>query len=458
MPKIRLIGVLALISSTLLLQVGPVQSQVPAVDNREPDILLKAEVVPDIRYVQAQLIYILRVYSRESIDCGRFYEPKHEPFDCESSELHMNHAEVQKRGDVKQYQESGYNVYEQRYVIFPQNSGRLEIPSITFAGQISAAFFLDLKTIKQHFPARQLDIQPKPPDFPDNERWLPAQDLLLNEAWTLNSSHFQPGEPISLTLTMQVKGLTDEQLPKLEKLLPQHFDGFHVDPQPGQPPKNRFDKDDWLISEKQQSIDFVPKKPGHYSLPEIKIPWWDTINQQLSYAVLPARSIQVSAVTDNGWQTFMVDRIQTNLWFLVSFGLAVAWLITLVAWWRQRQQRPVSNSPTTDSSQKHQLLRATRKALKQACELNDPQPAKQALLEWAAIRWDDIPMYNLGNIAAQLTDTEAKAQLTELDRVLYASEAKAWNGKKFWQIMSKNLVNKPSTRKREVSPLPTLYP
>ncbi len=51
---------------------GQVQSQVPAVDNREPDILLKAEVVPDIRYVQAQLIYIMRVYSRESIDCGRF--------------------------------------------------------------------------------------------------------------------------------------------------------------------------------------------------------------------------------------------------------------------------------------------------------------------------------------------------------------------------------------------------
>lgn len=181
---------------------GQVQSQVPAVDNREPDILLKAEVVPDIRYVQAQLIYIMRVYSRESIDCGRFYEPNHEPFDCESSELQMNHAEVQKRCDVKQYQESGYNVYEQRYVIFPQNSGRLEIPSITFAGQISAAFFWYLKTIKQHFPARQLDIQPKPPDFPDNERWLPAQDLVLNEAWTLNSSHFQPGEPVSLTLTM----------------------------------------------------------------------------------------------------------------------------------------------------------------------------------------------------------------------------------------------------------------
>jgi hypothetical protein len=420
---------------SLFLQVGQVQSQVITDGSEQTaDIFLKTEIVPEIPYVQAQFIYILRVYSQKKIVADQF------------PELNIEHANVQKLGRVLDGK-----VLEQRYAIFPENSGPLEIPSITFTGAINQypagsldAIFNPPERIEQHFPSRQLDIQPKPSQFPDNAWWLPAQDFTLNEAWRFNSPHFKVGESVTLTLTMQAKGAT--QLPKL---LPQNLDGIYF--YPASPQLDKRFEDNWLITEKRQQINVVLKKPGNYTLAEMKIPWWDTINQQLRYAYLPARSIHVFAATEKEGQFSLIEVIHTHLWLLVSIGLAMTWLITLVVWWRQR---PVS---TTDLTQKRQNLRGARQALKRACVQNDPQQTKQALLEWAANRWRDIPMYNLGNIAAQLNDAEAKAGLRELDRVLYAPQELAWDGKAFWRLMSKNM-GKASTGKVENSPLPDIYP
>ncbi len=95
----------------------------------------------------------------------------------------------------------------------------------------------------------------------------------------------------------------------------------------------------------------------------------------------------------------------------------MVWIITLIACWRQRKPSSVSTSPI-DSTQL-QNLRMARKVLKQACEQNNPQSVKQALLDWATIRWDKIPIHNLGHIASQLNETKARAELRKLDRVLY---------------------------------------
>jgi len=466
--KSGLTRILALIGLAFLFLVGQVQSQViensEPLDSRELDIFLTAEVVPEIQYVRTQLIYILRVYSRENIECGRFYEPNHEPFGCEqSSELNIDHADVQKLDEVRhftaQYQDSVYKIREQRYALFPENSGLLEIPPITFRGSICEgtcnAIFNPPKKIEKYFPSRQLNIQPKPLEFPDDAWWLPTQDFTLNEAWHLNSSHFRLDEPVTLTLTLQAKGVRAAQLPKLR--LPPHLEGIHF--YPASPQFKEHFEGDWLISEKQQQIDFIPKKPGQYTLPDITIPWWDSVNQQLRYAKIPAHSIHVLALNDKKGQTekeFPIDMTHTDLWFWVSIALVVVWLMTLVVWWRQGQQRPVSTLQT-DLRQKRQTLRAARQTLKRACEQNTPQQTKQALLDWATIRWQDMPMHNLVDIAEQLRDTQAKAKLRELDRVLYAAQEVIWEGKVFWRVISKSM-DKISTGKVDVSPLPTLYP
>jgi len=443
----------------LFFQIWQAQSQTM---DASPNIFLKIEVIPDTLYVQAQFIYILRVYSLEKIECSRFYEIDHEPFGCEqSSELYLDRAKAEKLGDIKilneSHQEHTYKVYEQRYAIFPEQSGILEIPAVIFRGKICqnicSDFFNPPKKIEQHFSKHQVKIQSQPVKFPNDTAWLPAQDFTLTEAWNLNSADFKVGEPVTLTLTMRAKGLKAEQLPQLQR---QNLEGIHFYSKSSQL-QNRFENG-WLIGEKQQTIDLIPKKLGSYTLAEIKIPWWDTVNQLPRYAMLPAHSIEIRGLTGNKWQIVdLAKMIQRNYWFWLSMSLMVIWLITLIAWWKQRQQQPFLTSPTTDNPAQPNLRTASKK-LKQACKQNDPYQAKQALLEWATIRWSDKPMYNLGNIADQFSNTEAKTALKKLDKVLYAPKEIVWEGQAFWQVMSKNLLDKASTGKVKIYPLPALYP
>jgi len=450
-----------LIALVFWFMVGQVQSQIMEIpknsttNSRDQDIFLKTEIIPEILYVQAQFVYIMRVYSHKAIKCGRFFEPNNEPLDCDhASELNIKQANIQKLGEIRnftdQYQGRTYKIREQRYAIFPEISGHLEIPSITFRGHICDGTCNSIlnppEKIEQHFPARQLNIQPKPSQFPDNVWWLPAQNFTLNEAWSLNSPNFIVGESITLTLTMQAKGLISAQLPKL---LPQNLEGINFYPASPQF-KNRFEEN-WLISQKQQQINLVLKKPGNYTLPEIKIPWWDTIKQQRRYAILPARLIHVSTE-----KYFPIDLSRVNLWFWISISLGMVWIITLIAWWRRRKPSSVAMMQT-DSTQL-QNIRMARKAVKQACEQNNPQLVKQALLKWATIRWDKIPIHNLAHIASQLDDTKACAELRKLDRVLYAPQEVVWKGKAFWQVMSKYKDKTSLTGKVKNSPLPELYP
>ncbi len=416
------------IALTFLLQVTQVHSKVE-------DIIVTTEVLPETQYMQAQLVYILRVYSHKKIEHGQF------------ADFNIDGAEVKKLGKIKnfvdKFEGTHYQVIEQRYAIFPENSGFLNIPSINFIGLIQEftagsleALFNPPKEIKQNFPSKILEIKSKPSNFKD-DRWLPAQDFILNQSWQLKSSNFKVDEPISLTLTIQAKGLREAQLPNLS--IP-HIDGLKVYPQSSK--LEQHFQDDWLISKKQQLIHLVPKKPGNYILPTIKIAWWDTVNQKRRYAILPAHLINVA--TNN--QEFVINN---NFWFFTSIILAILLIVIIL----------FNNiNITKNNNSEPKIIKTTTaiKALKQACKQNDPQQAKQALCNWAAIRWSTMPTYNLVSIADKFDDTEIKAQLLELDRLFYAEEKIAWDGKLFWSVMSKN-INKTSKEKKDISILPELY-
>lgn len=420
------------IALTFLFQVTQVHSKVE-------DIFVTTKVLPETQYMQAQLVYILRVYSHKKIEHGQF------------ADFNIDGAEVKKLGKIKnfidQFEGNHYQVIEQRYAIFPENSGILNIPSISFIGLIQEftagsleALFNPPKEIKQNFPSKILDIKPKPSKF-KADRWLPAQDFILNQSWQLKSSNFKVDEPISLTVTMQAKGLREAQLPNLS--IP-HIDGLKVYPQSSK--LEQHFQDDWLISKKQQLIHLVPKKPGNYTLPTIKIAWWDTVNQKPQYAILPAHLINVA--TNN--QQFVINN---NFWFFTSIVLAL--LLILIIFFNQINNNKIVTK-NNNSEEKIIKTRTTIKALKQACKQNDPQKAKQALFDWAAMRWSTMPTYNLISIADKFDDTELKAQLLELDRLFYAKEKITWDGKLFWSVISKN-INKTSKEKKDISILPELY-
>jgi hypothetical protein len=389
---------------------NPVSAQMS--EKIRQDTFLKASVVSETSYVQAQLIYILQLYDRFSvIKSGEFSTPL------------IEHLEFQQLGDETdfqtQFQDQTYQVRERRYALFPKNKGQLTIPASDFIGRIALpeslcdpSFEYCLKKISLKSEAIRVNIQPKPPQFPEDNWWLPAQNLSLSEEWRFKRPFFQVGEPVIRILTLQAKGLMAKQLPELPPLENSYPESSQLE--------DHFENSG-VIGERLQTFVLVPTKAGDYLLPPVKIPWWDSENQKIRYATLPAHSIYVSP-SSRAFMNFSLMKFEP--WAVI---FALCWLITLFIWWWR------THFPATQSESPEPLnIKKARLAIKQACEQNDPKKTEKAVLDWAMMRWRN--MTNLGNVARQLNDLEVKMVFNHLDRTLYAQKKVYWEGKDFWKV------------------------
>ncbi len=420
---------------------NPVFAQMSEKTNEKQDTFLKASVVSKTSYVQAQLIYILHLYDRLSVlKSGEFSTPL------------IKHIEFQQLGDETyfqtQFQDQTYQVRERRYALFPKNKGKLTIPASDFIGRIALpeslcdpSFEYCLKKIHLKSEAIQVNIQPKPPQFQEEHWWLPTQNLSLSEEWRFKRPFFQIGEPVIRIITLQAKGLMAKQLPELPAL-----ENFY----PESSQLKDYFENSGVIGERIQTFVLIPT--GDYILLPVKIPWWDSENQKIRYATLPAHSIDVSPSSPTFTNFFLM---KFEPWAVI---FALGWLITLFVWW-WRTHFPI---PTNQSESPEPLnIKKARQAIKQACEQNDPKKTEKAVLNWAMMRWRN--MTNLSHVARQLNDLEVKIVFNHLDRTLYAQKQAYWEGKTFWKVFkvflqkTSTAKNKDNAEQKGNSVLPKLY-
>ena len=64
---------------------------------------------------------------------------------------------------------------------------------------------------------------------------------------------------------------------------------------PDQPQGISRDDGQWVLGHKEFRYAIVPEQEGELVLPELKVHWWDTVNNRQQTAVLPAKRIEVQA-------------------------------------------------------------------------------------------------------------------------------------------------------------------
>jgi len=112
--------------------------------------------------------------------------------------------------------------------------------------------------------------------------------VFLIESWPANSQEFRVGEPVTRTLTLRANGLGSSQLPEIHASVPDGIKQY-----PDQPVRENRVDDNGLVAISQQKVALIPARPGTFVLPEVEIPWWNTRTDELEYARLPARPIDV---------------------------------------------------------------------------------------------------------------------------------------------------------------------
>jgi hypothetical protein len=470
---------------------------------RSANIFLETEVDSKQPLVQAAVNVTVKLYVGE-----RLYRPD---LDLPASA----DAIVQKVGDDEQSEEvrngRSYQVVTRHYLVFPQHSGTIELNGAVLSGQVAdrrranpfgndpfadvfgQSPFANMTTtrpIRLHGDDITLNVQPRPAGF-ESGYWLPARRVTLEGEWNPTDVQVHVGDPITLTLHLQAEGQTAAQLPDLSSLLalPSGVKAY-----PDQAKLENSTRGDAVVGTRSQSIALIADQAGKFSVPDLKVRWWDTQTGQARETTLPGKTLVIlratgvpSTSTAAKPATSAATRVPANQsatpaaaaatkgagttprpeegpWRWIALTLGVLWLATLAAWlgsrWRGAKRNPSSlrsgarDEPPNGSANAAQA----RAAFQAACRKNDALAARRALLAWARAEASNAPPAGLNALARQVDDAELANLIRALDRACYAGDA--------WQdgtVLARALTKLPTPRSttapsQRQSSLAPLYP
>ncbi len=432
------------------------------------EVFLKAEATPTNGYIQAQIIYTLRVFTRVEIARAQLSEPE------------LADAVIEKLGEDTNYNTEingvAYSVTERKYAVFPQKSGALTIKPLVLTAEVLSAnrslynnFFNPqvAKTKRVESPAIKLDIKPAP-SLTAGHPWLPAEQLELKQAWSGDTAHMKVGEPLTRTLTLQAKGITVGQLPELGSS--QNNGAFKT--YPDQPVLKENKGSDGLTAFREEKIALIPSQAGSYTLPAVSIPWFNTQTQKMEVASIPETVITAIAGADAPAPapathappaalkpverppaapiTSTTPAPTDDYWPWLALVLAVGWLATLVYFLRNK---PANKAMPDEAAMEREMrFKDTVKRLKKACAENDAPAAKKALLDWGRQQFQAT---SLGAIATHC-EARLRDEIQELNQVLYGKDTGQWQGKRLFQTFTENQARAKLAGKED-SPLEPLY-
>lgn len=411
---------------------------------------------PTSVYVQQMLYYDVVIYFDGDLQRGNLTEPV------------LEGAEIQRLGpDVEGTALVGgvrYRTITRRYAITPQRSGNLSIQPPLFTGEMIDRdpnrynYFSRSKTVMAEVEAIALEIKAQPTSFPGN--WLVAGLVTLTEEWQPATDQLTAGEPVTRIITLSAVDVAANQLPELSQQFPDNIRAYQEQPQ-----SRGAERSGRMVAQKVYTTALIASSSGEVVLPEIRLPWWNSQTNQLDYAVLPERTLQVlgnstqpqspaplvqqpvtttSNAHTNPWQWNYTSNLLLGLW-LATIAIFSYLLLSGASRYRARSQ---------DNSKTLQISSFSPKALQRACQAGDAQGAKQALLYWAKQRYQPAPT-SLGELRHCAGDADFATAILQLERQLYGEQPHPWQGEALYQAWQRL----PSaTQADNQSTLATLYP
>ncbi|MBC3414047.1 protein BatD [Pseudomonas sp. SWRI51] len=428
-----------------------IELQVQQADAQRPDIasqvFIEATLDSTEVYVQAQAVLTLRIYHSVAL-----YD------DSSLSPLQLENAKVDPLGESRTYEKDingvRHGVIETRYAIYPQQSGALDIPPLTFTataadnGEQPAGTPRVGRQVQVSSQALHLSIKPIPASYPKDRPWLPARSLTLEERWNPDptTQPTQIGDSLTRNVTLRAEGLSSPQLPPLPAT-----EAIGLRRYPDQPLLRNEISERGMIANREEREALVPTHSGELALPALEVTWWNTLQDHLEQTSLPARTISVqdnpalsaeAPVGDNNARPYALWP-----WQLSTLVFALTTLLGFALWWRARSRPAVLRAAQAGPSPRTLL-----DDLKRACQANDTQATRQALDAWARQQPE-----TLAEMAARFVPLSDA--LDGLNGALYSESGQNWHGDELWRaigtIPPAEQVLAPTG---ETGNLPPLYP
>jgi hypothetical protein len=432
-------------------------------------VFVRGEISTTSPYVQSQVLYTFKLYFRAQLRDPRVEMPQ------------IKNVAFIQLGDGQDHQTTingeTYNVIEKTFALFSEKPGTVTIPPMQFhaitVDENANAFdnpFALVQPKMVSLATNELNLSVR--DIPANYQgsvWLPAKNISLTEDWSDNTGHWETGTPVTRTITIEAEGLRADQLPDLSF---EKINGVSI--YADRPKRNNNNSNDTVLGMYEQKVTYIPNSAQTFTLPPLKVNWWNTKSNTNAVQQLNAMTVQVKAAANASVppaniatiapavaSTTVVSPTQTvskifykSIWFWIACALLVAWLVTLWFMLRKRSHtvsKVVNQLPVSDE--------ISEKSFEQACHAGHAVPAQQYLLVWGKTHWPAATI-NLATMRELIHDEQFNLALQGLEQALYSKKAVAWNGEALLAAFQKiKKTRKPiKNLNLQIDPLPPINP
>ena len=428
-------------------------------------------------YVQEQLLLTHRLYTSIQLT------------DLAIEELLIPGAIVKETGQNQYRKRIGnrdYIVVEMAYAVFPQASGKLDIPAITIsAHQVDNSsqnsFFRSRgNQLIRNTESKIIDVLAKPAHIAADQ-WMPSSQLQLNQQWSSDLDQLVVGEPVTRTITISARGLTGAQI---QPLSIEPSSDYKIYPDQAQ-------LDEQISAEgvtgiRRESFALVPNREGKITVPGISVRWWDSLNQRMQTTTLQAIELDVGPAPANSIiapgstlapiemadsrptapQTSdgepSLDSARPSRLMQLSLALNALLLALVVALLLKRSTQPARQSAAIAQASSPRLkLKQSVKAIDIAANNEDLVAVREGILAWGRCAFPDAKIKTLDEIVqlcGEAADPSLWQQFRLLDQSLYNRESDQKADLKLLVALLKSLDIPAPISKTSTNGLKPLYP
>ena len=368
-------------------------------------------------YVQQSVIYTVRLYYAVTLLDGSLDTPPSDGID------------LRQLGDDTQGSAMvggrRYNVLERRYLLTPERSGSLQLPTPGFRGRAVGDGFDGMfggTAVAASGQPKTLVVRARPAQAADP--WLPAQAITLSV--DPPAAPLRAGEPFTLTVKLSGTGVTAAQLP--DPQLPQ-IAGAQVYPE-----ASSFQdsvRNGGLFATRTRRFAIVASAAGTLQIPPIVQSWWDVRNDRAAQAravvpsmqVLPGTgataSIDTTTAASGAAPALTSDRgPSTREWQSIAILLVLGWIITALWGWRRgRNVTRIDTDAPTHARKLDPTVPRRGPTLMRALALGELEAIACALLDAAP----GVRAQHLADVAQRLDNPVQRAAVQALDAARWGS-------------------------------------